>query len=88
METRERRAVQAGIRLELPSRLDMLDTAGELVGQVADIAGFDHDARLDIQLAAHESMINAIVHGNRSPRSDCTSPAILSASPRSWASSA
>ena len=53
------------VHLEMPSRLEMLDKAGELVGQLADVAGFDEDSRLDIQTAAHESLINAIVHGNR-----------------------
>jgi serine/threonine-protein kinase RsbW len=61
MESRTRATVQ----LEMPSRLEVLDRAGQLVGQLADVAGFDKDSRLDIQAAMHESMLNAILHGNR-----------------------
>ena len=53
------------VRLEMPSRLEMLDQAGELVAQLAEVGGFDEDSRLDIQVAVHESMVNAIRHGNR-----------------------
>ena len=53
------------VHLEMPSRLESLDQAGEVVGQLSEAAGFDEDARLDIQLAVHEALINAIVHGNR-----------------------
>jgi serine/threonine-protein kinase RsbW len=49
----------------MPSRLESLDQAGEVVGRLSEAAGFDEDARLDIQLAVHEALINAIVHGNR-----------------------
>jgi len=35
----------------MPSRLEMLDQAGELVGQLAEVAGFDENSRLDIQVA-------------------------------------
>ena len=62
MGTRTRRAT---VRLELPSRLEVLDKAGELVAQLAEAAGFEEDSRLDIQTAVHESLVNAIVHGNR-----------------------
>ena len=61
MGTRTRRVT---VRLELPSRLEVLDEAGELVGQLAEAAGFEEDPRLDIQTAVHESLVNAIVHGN------------------------
>jgi serine/threonine-protein kinase RsbW len=43
----------------------MLDKAGELVDQVTDFGGFDEDSRLDIRVAVHESLVNAIRHGNR-----------------------
>jgi serine/threonine-protein kinase RsbW len=49
----------------MPSRLEMLEKADELVCQLAEAAGFDEDSRLDIRTAAHESLINAMVHGNR-----------------------
>jgi serine/threonine-protein kinase RsbW len=48
----------------LPSRLEVLGKAAELVEQLAEAAGFDWDSRLDIQTAVHESLVNAIVHGN------------------------
>jgi serine/threonine-protein kinase RsbW len=48
----------------LPSRLAVLDKAGELVAQLAEAAGFEEDARLDIQTAVQECLVNAIVHGN------------------------
>jgi serine/threonine-protein kinase RsbW len=60
MESEERTT----IRLEMPSRLEMLDKAGDLVAQLAEVGGFDEDSRLDIQVAVHESMVNAIRHGN------------------------
>jgi serine/threonine-protein kinase RsbW len=53
------------VRLELPSRLEVLDKAGEAVGQLAEAAGFEEDARLDIETAARECLVNAILHGNR-----------------------
>jgi serine/threonine-protein kinase RsbW len=49
----------------MPSRLEMLDRAGEVVRQLAEVGGFDEESRQDIQVAVHESMVNAILHGNR-----------------------
>jgi serine/threonine-protein kinase RsbW len=34
------------------------------VGELARSAAFDQDARQDVQIAVHEAVINAIVHGN------------------------
>jgi serine/threonine-protein kinase RsbW len=53
------------LRLELPSRLSMLDTADALVGRLALDAGFDSDAAEAVQTAVHEAVVNAIVHANR-----------------------
>ena len=53
------------VHLEMPSRIEMLEKADQLLGQLAEAAGFDEDSQLDIRTAAHESLINAIVHGNR-----------------------
>jgi len=53
------------IRLDIPSRLEMLETAGAVVDQVAKAVGFDEDSRHDILAAVRESLVNAIVHGNR-----------------------
>jgi serine/threonine-protein kinase RsbW len=53
------------LRLELPSRISMLDTADALVGRLAVDAGFDPDAAEWVQTAVHEAVVNAIVHANR-----------------------
>jgi serine/threonine-protein kinase RsbW len=60
MESRRR----ATVSLELPSRLEMLEKADAMVGDLAEAVGFDEDSRLAIQTAVHESLVNAIVHGN------------------------
>jgi serine/threonine-protein kinase RsbW len=60
MESRKR----ATVSLEMPSRLEMLEKADVMVGQLAEVVGFDQDSRLAIQTAVRESLINAIVHGN------------------------
>jgi serine/threonine-protein kinase RsbW len=59
------------IRLEIPSRLQMLDGAGEVVDRMARAAGFDGDARDDIQVAVHEALVNAMKHGNRHDETRC-----------------
>ena len=56
---------RATVSLEMPSRVESLDKAGTVVAQLAEVAGFDEGSQLDIQVAVHESLINAIVHGNR-----------------------
>ena len=53
------------VHLEMPSRLESLEMAREAAGQLAELAGFDEDSRLDTQVAVHESLVNAIVHGSR-----------------------
>ena len=58
------RTEKGTIRLGIPSRLEMLEMAGAVVGQLAKAAGFDEDSRHDIRVAVHESLVNAIVHGN------------------------
>jgi hypothetical protein len=35
--------------LDMPSRLEVLDKAGELVDQLAEAAGFEEDPRLDLR---------------------------------------
>ncbi len=62
MPIRSRRAT---VSLEMPSRVESLDKAQTVVAQLAEVAGFDEDSQLDIQVAVLESLINAIVHGNR-----------------------
>jgi serine/threonine-protein kinase RsbW len=53
------------VHLEMPSRLELLEKAREAVGQFAEVAGFDEDSLVDVQVAVHEALINAIVHGNQ-----------------------
>jgi serine/threonine-protein kinase RsbW len=49
----------------LDSTLDSVDSAEELTVGVAQRAGFDEDDLMKIGLAVRESMVNAVVHGNR-----------------------
>ncbi len=49
----------------LDSTLDSVDSAEELVVAVAQRAGFDEDDLMKIGMAVRESMVNAVVHGNR-----------------------
>ena len=52
------------VELDTPSSIGMLEAAGELVGHLAATAGFDLDSSQAIQVALHEALVNAIVHGN------------------------
>jgi serine/threonine-protein kinase RsbW len=49
----------------LDSSLDSVDSAEELAVGVAQRAGFDEDDLTKIGMAVRESMVNAVVHGNR-----------------------
>jgi serine/threonine-protein kinase RsbW len=49
----------------LDSTLESVDSAEELALQIAQKAGFDEDELNKIAMAVRESMVNAIVHGNR-----------------------
>ena len=49
----------------LDSTLDSVESAEELAVGVAQRAGFDEDDLLKIGMAVRESMVNAVVHGNR-----------------------
>jgi Histidine kinase-like ATPase domain len=52
------------VELEIPSSIGMLETADVVVEHVAASAGFDLDSCQAIQVALHEALVNAIVHGN------------------------
>jgi serine/threonine-protein kinase RsbW len=52
------------VDLDIPSSIAMLETADVLVEHVAATAGFDPDSSQAIQMAFHEALVNAIVHGN------------------------
>jgi serine/threonine-protein kinase RsbW len=49
----------------LESKLDSVDEAEELIVQMAEKAGFDEDDLHKIAMSVRETMVNAVVHGNR-----------------------
>lgn len=49
----------------LDSTLESVDSAEEIAVQVAQNAGFEEDDLNKIAMAVRESMVNAVVHGNR-----------------------
>jgi serine/threonine-protein kinase RsbW len=49
----------------LESTLESVDSAEEIALSVAQSAGFDEDDLMKIGMAVRESMVNAVVHGNR-----------------------
>jgi serine/threonine-protein kinase RsbW len=64
MPENKRHAPETVERL-LDSTLDSVDDAEELAITVARRAGFDDDDLMKIGMAVRESMVNAVVHGNR-----------------------
>lgn len=50
---------------QLDSSLESVDTAETSVLKVAEDAGFDEESLHKIGMAVRESMVNAVVHGNR-----------------------
>src|ERR1700690_213412 len=59
------RSVAEGVDRVLDSTLDSVDHAEELTAGVAQRAGFEEDDVRRIGLAVRQSMVNAVVHGNR-----------------------
>jgi serine/threonine-protein kinase RsbW len=49
----------------LESKLDSVDEAEELAVKMAEEAGFEEDDLHKIAMSVRESMVNAVVHGNR-----------------------
>jgi serine/threonine-protein kinase RsbW len=49
----------------LDSTLESVDSAEELAVGMAQRAGFDEDDLMKIGMAVRESVVNAVVHGNR-----------------------
>ena len=49
----------------LDSTLESVDSAEEIAVGAAQRAGFDEDDLMKIGMAVRESMVNAVVHGNR-----------------------
>jgi serine/threonine-protein kinase RsbW len=53
------------VELTLESSLKNVEVADELSRRVVTDAGFEEDEREQIEMAIHESVINAIWHGNK-----------------------
>jgi serine/threonine-protein kinase RsbW len=53
------------VERSLDSTLESVDSAEELALGAARRAGFDDDDLMKIGMAVRESMVNAVVHGNR-----------------------
>lgn len=53
------------IELELDSTLESVEKAEEITAEVCASAGFDEEDQHRIGMAVHESIINAVRHGNR-----------------------
>jgi serine/threonine-protein kinase RsbW len=53
------------VERSLDSTLESVDSAEELALGLAERAGFDDDDLMKIGMAVRESMVNAVVHGNR-----------------------
>src|SRR5436309_10926166 len=60
-----KRHVPETVERFLDSTLESVDSAEELALGVAAKAGFDEDDLMRIGMAVRESMVNAVVHGNR-----------------------
>lgn len=52
------------VRLVLPSDVRLVDIVHAAAEKMAELAGLDADAALNVGLALREAVINAIVHGN------------------------
>jgi len=57
------------VEVTLESDLKNLEVAEEIVRRVAGTAGFSEESEHQIEMAVHESMINAIWHGNKNDSS-------------------
>ncbi|MDR3677346.1 MAG: ATP-binding protein [Acidobacteriota bacterium] len=57
------------VEVTLESDLKNVEVAEEITRRVAVTAGFDEDEQHRIEMAVHESMINAIWHGNKNDSS-------------------
>lgn len=57
------------VRLEIASRLDMLDMVQTVLSHLAALVGFDDEAAHYMTVALRESVVNAIKHGNRNDES-------------------
>jgi serine/threonine-protein kinase RsbW len=61
MKTAESRTV----RLDIASRIEMLEMVQVVVSHLSHVVGFDEDALHYMSVAVRESVVNAIKHGNK-----------------------
>jgi serine/threonine-protein kinase RsbW len=52
------------VRLDIASRIEMLEMVQVLAGHLSALAGFDEDTTHYMSVAIRESVVNAIKHGN------------------------
>jgi serine/threonine-protein kinase RsbW len=64
MRDNQHRATET-LERRLDSTLESVDSAEEIAVGAAQRAGFDDDDLMKIGMAVRESMVNAVVHGNR-----------------------
>jgi serine/threonine-protein kinase RsbW len=57
------------IKLDIASRLEMLEMVQTVLARAAETAGFDEEAAHYLSVAVRESVINAIKQGNRGDES-------------------
>lgn len=53
------------VRLDVASRIEMLETIQTVISHLASVVGFDEDASHYMSVAIRESVVNAIRHGNK-----------------------
>lgn len=59
-------ATASVVEVTLESTLNNVEVAEDVARRVSATAGFDEEDRHKIEMAVHESMINAVWHGNKS----------------------
>lgn len=58
-------AKSSTVEVTLESRVKNVEVAEEISRRVSETAGFGEEAAFQIEMAVHETVINAIHHGNR-----------------------
>jgi serine/threonine-protein kinase RsbW len=52
------------VRLDIASRIEMIDMVQSVLQHLSELQGFDEDATHYMSVAVRESLVNAIKHGN------------------------
>jgi serine/threonine-protein kinase RsbW len=60
-----KRSPSRTVKLDIASRLDMLEMVQTVLTHLSGIVGFDEEATHYMSVAVRESVVNAIKHGNR-----------------------